>query len=358
MDFFSLHSSENIGFKKLTPSDLGLKGSSGQTHIGLYENVLNFLDNHDFQENCLFLYENKCLYLKCYFDRIKNPNGDYRSPKIRKGRAKNSVVDKIRDIAKKNPSKILYLVWGSLDTEQMFFWVMTNDSEDYLFLSRNQIKFSNRLILRKNDSRYAVFEKYFISKLNKISVKLQKDIELESQIWERKEKYGYKNLEKAEQNLKKIGQYGERLVDQLLKKELHRGTIQSYEWVNEKAESGLPYDFVIDKNLKTEKFVDVKTTCHEFNQYLYYSNSEIHFISSLRGKKQYFMYRIILKENSDKLKVCSECNCRMFELHSEMKNFETKLEQNNAKLQSAKIAIRPKEFFQKIETLLESLSIR
>lgn len=351
MDFFSLHPSENIGFKKLTPSDLGIKGSSGQTHIGLYKDVLNFLDNHDFQDNCIFIYDNKCSYLKCYFDRIKEPNGSYRSPKIRKGRDQNSVVDKIRDIVKKNPSKKLYLVWGSLDSEQIFFWVMTNDSADYHFLSKNKIKFSSRSILRRNDSRYTVFENFFTSKLNKISIKLQKDMELESQIWAHKEKYGYKNLEKADQYLKAIGRRGEKLVDQRLKKELHDGTIQSYEWMNKEMESGMPYDFIIDKDLKTEKFVDVKTTCHDFNQYLYYSNSEIQFIYSLRNKKQYFMYRIILTEKSDELKVCSKCNCHMFELHLETKKFKTKLEQNNAKLQNAKIAIRPKDFFQKIETL-------
>lgn len=40
--FFKINAECHIGFKKLTAADLGI-GTSHQTHIGLYEGVLNFL---------------------------------------------------------------------------------------------------------------------------------------------------------------------------------------------------------------------------------------------------------------------------------------------------------------------------
>ena len=39
--FFKINAECHIGFKKLTAADLGI-GTSHQTHIGLYEGVLNF----------------------------------------------------------------------------------------------------------------------------------------------------------------------------------------------------------------------------------------------------------------------------------------------------------------------------
>lgn len=38
--FFKINAECHIGFKKLTAADLGI-GTSHQTHIGLYEGVLN-----------------------------------------------------------------------------------------------------------------------------------------------------------------------------------------------------------------------------------------------------------------------------------------------------------------------------
>ena len=44
--FFKINAECHIGFKKLTAADLGI-GTSHQTHIGLYEGVLNFLPDVD-----------------------------------------------------------------------------------------------------------------------------------------------------------------------------------------------------------------------------------------------------------------------------------------------------------------------
>ena len=41
--FFEVHSEKKIGFKKLSPNDLGLKESGHQTHIGLPVGGINLV---------------------------------------------------------------------------------------------------------------------------------------------------------------------------------------------------------------------------------------------------------------------------------------------------------------------------
>lgn len=46
MSFFFFNIEKRIGFKKLSSADLGTSGISNQTHIGLYNDVLQFLSNN------------------------------------------------------------------------------------------------------------------------------------------------------------------------------------------------------------------------------------------------------------------------------------------------------------------------
>ena len=47
MFFFFFNNENRIGFKRLTEADLGFSDTSHQSHIGLYEGVLEFLDDVD-----------------------------------------------------------------------------------------------------------------------------------------------------------------------------------------------------------------------------------------------------------------------------------------------------------------------
>jgi len=109
MLFFHTHKESRIGFKKLSAADLGLSADSHQTHIGLYEDVLTFLDDSDVVKSAMLIYGDWCDILDCNFDRIENPDHTFRSPKIKKGDVKDSVVVKIREFAATKPTSDWYL---------------------------------------------------------------------------------------------------------------------------------------------------------------------------------------------------------------------------------------------------------
>ena len=55
--FFFFNDEKRIGFKKLSRADLGISDSSNQTHIGLYEGVLEFLDDTDVVKSAMLIYD-------------------------------------------------------------------------------------------------------------------------------------------------------------------------------------------------------------------------------------------------------------------------------------------------------------
>lgn len=96
--FFFFDIEKRIGLKKLSGVELGTSESSNQTHIGLFEDVLQFLGDN-VVTTAMLVYGDYCQILDCYFDRIKNPDGTYRSPKIRKGElVKNPLSQKLESL--------------------------------------------------------------------------------------------------------------------------------------------------------------------------------------------------------------------------------------------------------------------
>ncbi|MFR9624637.1 MAG: hypothetical protein SNI36_01400, partial [Rikenellaceae bacterium] len=96
--FFKTHAEGKIGYKELTKADLG-DSTGNTTHIGLFGDILQFLPNRDYVETSMFIHKDECSPLEFSFDRIENPDGSYRSPKIKKGgKDVASVVTVIRDI--------------------------------------------------------------------------------------------------------------------------------------------------------------------------------------------------------------------------------------------------------------------
>ena len=129
--FFFFNDEKRIGFKKLSRADLGISNSSNQTHIGLYEGVLEFLDDTDVVKSAMLIYDDYCDILDCSFDRIKTPEGRYRSPKIRIGsNTSSSIVYKIREFAKEDINADWYLAWTGLESKELVFWLSRCGSEE------------------------------------------------------------------------------------------------------------------------------------------------------------------------------------------------------------------------------------
>jgi hypothetical protein len=145
MDSLSQHKNAVIGLKKLSEADLGTSDKSNQTHIGLFENTLNCIDDLHLIELCYFVTQNKTKKLLCLLDYIENPDGTFRSPKIRKGSILelsfqgneiNSVVREIRKIVHETGlDKKWYLLWFVTDNQCLIFVLFEYRSELFDLLS-------------------------------------------------------------------------------------------------------------------------------------------------------------------------------------------------------------------------------
>ena len=343
--FFLFNDEKRIGFKKLSRADLGFSSSSNQTHIGLYEGVLNFLDDTDVIKSAMLLYDNYCDILDCSFDRIENPDGTYRSPKIRIGNnPNNSVVSKIRDFTKEDSNVDWYLAWSGLESKELLFWLIKSGSEDYNVARKFFIR--DNIVIDENSPTYNDAKTYLLNRINFTSIDIQRDIEVKSQLGDAKRLYRRLDIENAAKRFKQIGIKGEELVAQYLEKEKAAKRISSYVWENKSFESGLPYDFIINDKL----FVDVKSTRFDFNQYLFYSNQEIDFISS-QDRNCYSVYRVYdIEKEERKLQICFDCTDYIQSIKIPINTFSSEIEQRKSLLQTLKLGVMPNDCFKNIAT--------
>ena len=341
--FFFFNDEKRIGFKKLTLPDLGLSETSHQSHIGLYEGVLEFLDDSDVVKSAMLVYESYCNVLDCSFDRIQNPDGSYRSPKIRTGQdPNNSVVSKIREFAKTSPNENWYLAWMGLESKELVFWLIKSNTNDYA-IARKFFQQDN-VVLREDSPTYSEAKEYLLNRINFVSINVQKDIEVKSLIGDVKSKYRRKDLENAERQYKQIGTEGEALVAQFLEKEKAAKRIGSFVWENKSSESGLPFDFIIDDNL----FIDVKSTRFDFEQYLFYSNQEIDFAAT-QDDSSYSVYRVYdMGSEQKKLVICNNCHAYMKAVQEPIISLKNDIKNLQALMQSIKLGLRPSVCFKDI----------
>ena len=118
-----------IGIKKLSDADLGRETSlSSQTHIGLSEQVLQFLPNTSEERDGIIIYNRSCSFVECTFSKI----GNKRSTKIDSTTTTpvKSVVKQIRNIAS-DIHKEWILVWFALENQVPVFWLINDNSDDY-----------------------------------------------------------------------------------------------------------------------------------------------------------------------------------------------------------------------------------
>ena len=216
MFFFFYPNPENkIGFKQLTMADLGWSSTSNQTHIGLYGDTLSFLANNDVVKSAMLIYEDYCDILSCYFDRIQNPDGTFRSPKIKIGDEALSVVSKIREFALAKPNENWYLLWAGLESEELVFWLMSGDSVDYQNIKRVILR--DDIVCTADSPTFEAVMRCFMDKVNSVSTEIQKDMEIVSQIEQLPTKnYKRKDIETAAIKFKETGKFGEELINQNL----------------------------------------------------------------------------------------------------------------------------------------------
>ncbi len=326
--FFLFNDEKRIGFKKLSDADLGFSESSNQSHIGLYEGLLSFLDNTDVVKSAMLIYEDYCDILDCSFDRIENPDGSFRSPKIRVGNdPTNSVVSKVRYFAHRKPKSEWYLVWFGLESKEIVFWLIEEGSKDYSIARKYFTK--DNVVL---DENYPVFSEamdYLLRKINFTSIDIQRDIEIRSQLGDPRHIYKKKDIEKAARLFKQTGREGEELVAQYFEKEKAAKRIDSYVWENRSLESGLPYDFIVDDKI----YIDVKSTKFDFNHFLFYSNNEIDFAAS-KDENTYCVYRIYdVQAEMKKLQICKNCLDYMLSVQNPIKQFQAEIESKQSLLQ-------------------------
>lgn len=342
--FFFFNSEKRIGFKKLTRPDMGHSVTSNETHIGLYDRVLTFLANKDVVKSAILIYNGQSESLEFTFDRIFRHSGKYNSPKIRKGNnPERSLVERIRSVINRDGGEDWYLAWSGLESEDVVFWLIKGGAEDFR-IARSFFP-SDNIVLDESSPTYDVTKDYLLDKINATSIEIQKDIEVKSQTGDAMGLYKPRDIYNAEKLYRKVGREGEELVEQYLEKEKFAKRIDSYKWVNKSFESGLPYDFVINKKL----FVDVKATRFDFEQFLFYSNREIEFASSKKASA-YSVYRVYdMKSSERKLRICTNCSAYMQSVQTPISVFQNELESKRVLLQNIKLGIKPKICFTKID---------
>ena len=350
--FFFFDIEKRIGLKKLSNADLGLGETSRQTHIGLYGDVLKFLGDNVVTTGML-IYGNYCKMLDCFFDRIENPDGTFRSPKIRMGQSDtDSIVSKIRDFASENPNEDWYLLWAGLDNKDLVFWLIGKDSEDYKII-KGLVDAKVRIITDE-DKVYSQLRNIMVDKINRTSLSIQKDIEIISQVGGFNRNYKPFDIEKAKKQFAIVGKRGEELINEYLIKEQAAKRIESFDWKNKSRESGLPFDFIIKSSESQTQYVDVKSTRFDFTQRIVFSHQEVSFVHQINNDAQYFVYRVFdISENNAGLRICNQCLPYMTVVDSDVNSFKHKMEANKTSIMGLSLAVSPTDCFGKIQGLIK-----
>lgn len=347
MFFFFFDIEKRIGLKKLTSADLGTSVTSNQTHIGLYNDVLQFLDDN-VVTTAMLVYGNYCQMLDCYFDRIENPDGTYRSPKIRAGKKnEDSVVSKIREFALTDNSVDWYLLWSGLENKDLVFWLINSKSNDFNIIKG--LVDSKVHIITADDMAYASLKSIMVNKINLSSIDIQKDIEIISQTGVQSKKYKPFDLEKAKRNIALVGKRGEEFVNEYLERLRASGKVESFEWMNKCRESGLPYDFILNQ----EQYIDVKSTRFDFSQSIVFSNQEISFVNQQKSDFAYSVYRVFdITETNANLKICRQCMPYMEKLNKDVQAFNEAVIQHKTRLLGLNVAVSPTDCFGNIQNTI------
>lgn len=349
--FFEINRQSKIGYKKLSEADLGT-GTSHQTHIGLFDDTLEFISDAHKTSSAKLIYQNNAKELVCLLDFIENPDGSFRSPKIREGKRNeqqvegikvNSVVKEIKEIVRANGiNENWYLIWFGLKNTELVFYLFRQNSTEYSEIKKLIPNFSNRGRIENSDSNFKSVLKYLEVKIENNSTNFLQDLEIIAQTDEiplRIIKPRFFDIEKAKINYAITGKKGEELIAIYLDKLKVDKKIVDYSWINQSRETGFPYDFEIKTKTNKLIYTDVKTTSYTFNQGMIFSKSELLFINQ---SENYHIYRVFdLKEDNPSLRICEDIKQLSTNLIGNIQSFEKDILSQETKLNSLKLAITP-----------------
>lgn len=344
--FFELHEENKIGYKQLTNADLGRKATSKQTHIGLFGDVFTYYPNNIEIDDAMVIFEDNIELLSVSFDRIKNPDNTYRSPKIKTGgRDVVSVVSFIRDKSKEYPrDELWYLFWFGLKSEQPVFFLFNKSSNTYRDIVDLGISLNGKVKSRltPKDASYSTILKYLEEIVNVNGKRITAELEIVAQTNERSiKKYRAYDIEKAKAIFSQIGEIGEKLINEFFAQQIRRNLIAHYDWKNKEKESGLPYDFTVETLDGELLYLDVKTTNFDFQQKMIFSSQEIEFVNACPNK--YHIYRVYTDENNKNVKYLKICeNAKDLFVPIQEKTEQLKNELNGmANVETIKLAVMP-----------------
>ena len=342
--FFELHNENIIGYKQLTDADLGRSRTSHQTHIGLFGDVFTYLPNSFELDDCMLIFKNNVELLPLNFDRIENPDGTFRSPKIRKGeRNEVSVVTFIRDRAKERDRDLKwYLFWFGLKGGQPVFFLFNEKDDTYKEITMLGIELTANVKNRitGQNKEFSSLLQYLEKIVNVSGEKIAEDLEVVAQTTvAAPKKYREYDMKKAREIFAKIGKEGEFLIDRYFSELKESGEIANYKWLNQDKESGLPYDFYYETKTGDIVYLDVKTTNYKFAQKMIFSSQEISFVTSTDCK--YYIFRVYMNEKGERcVKICTNARGLFMYVHCRTKDYESTLK-NVAELETVKLAILP-----------------
>ena len=342
--FFELHDENRIGYKELSDADLGRAEKSHQTHIGLFDDVLTFLSNSAIIKDAMVIYNNKADILPLHFDRIQNPDGSFRSPKIRAGvNTDESVLSFIRNTVRRtSPVGSWYLFWFGLKSGQPVFLIFEKDSQIYRDFCDFGIVLSEKVKSRLTPAHHSFSDliNYLERMVNVSGVEYAEELELMALTEKKKGRSVRKyNFAKAQARSAKIGYEGKRLIDLFFEDQKQRRRITDYTWMNKDGESGLAYDFTVDRLDGSTFYLDVKTTDYRFEQKMIFSSQEVEFASEYRD--DYYVYRVYCAEDGARfLKICCDVDCLFGTINSTTNEYKAAVDAF-AHVQTVKLAISP-----------------
>lgn len=342
---FEIHKEGKIAYKRLSAADLKRSDLSHQTHIGLSNDSLTFMTDNKKEYSAMLIYKSYCDILSCEIAKIHRASGKYDAPKISMGRNLDNIVNKIRSFAKESTNKDFYLLWFGLDSLTPVFWLIEEDSYDYKYLNTfcdfAHLKDRYITILKRENTVFPNVLKYIQSRIENVTINLQKDLELSVEMESDNPKFKDADVKKAQKLIHEIGKQGETLIDEYLQRQKSAKKVLNYEWMNRSTEQGKPFDFYIEYCNGQEQWVDVKTTEHEFEQAVIVSKNEIKFITEKESRK-YAIFRVYsLKELQAKLRVCSECLKYIKKLYRDIDYMTQSMSDYMASIVNYKIAFEP-----------------
>lgn len=348
--FYNLHRDAHIGYKHLSDADLGL--STGHTtHIGLLENTLEFIPNYSQEASAQLIYNDEIIQVIDFLGPIRNQDGSLRSPKIRTGTktelakykdGRDSVVNNIRKIANENPNNDWFLFWFGLDDKELIFILINKNSNNYVELLSILGSLNTRGTITKENPLFIKIIEYLTLKINNLNINYFEELELLSQATEgtltaRRKPRRY-DIEKAQKLFQQIGRKGEEIVHEHLNRLVYSREIQSFQWMNQNSESGLPYDFEIRNNDGKIIYSDSKATSYRFEQQMIFSSQEFQFINE---NQNYMVHRVFNLNENPRLKVCANIADITDNFMNNYMDFSDAIKQDDIFVGSMKISVPP-----------------